>query len=94
MRSILSTLSLIFSILGFSNIISLANKGEMIAALTFGTSGAAFILLFNLYGALALFCAIFGKRDRYRILLLAGSVVLIGANLTLSFVGMYGFQQP
>ncbi|AJD89606.1 hypothetical protein JMA_02890 [Jeotgalibacillus malaysiensis] len=94
MRGILSTLSLILSILGLSNIISLANSGVIVEMLTFNTAGAAFILLFNLYSALALICAIFGKRDRYRILLLAGSVILIAANLTLTLVGIYGFQQP
>ncbi|WP_404406950.1 hypothetical protein [Jeotgalibacillus malaysiensis] len=94
MRSILSILSFIFSLLGLSNIISLANRGVITEMLTFDTAGGSFIFLFNLYGVLAFVCAVLAKKDRYRILLLAGSVILIAATLTLSFVGMYGFQQP
>ncbi|MFB1082546.1 hypothetical protein [Jeotgalibacillus sp. JSM ZJ347] len=62
MGRLFSTLSLIFIILGTINIISLANRGNMIERLTFSTTGAAFIMMINLYGVLAFISAIFGKK--------------------------------
>ncbi|TFD99460.1 hypothetical protein [Jeotgalibacillus salarius] len=94
MRRFFSVLALIFILLGFGNTVSLANGGILIEALTFEAKGAAFLILYNLYGGLALLFSIMGNKNIYRMLLLAGSTLLIAVNLALSFVAVYGFQQP
>ncbi|GGF22360.1 hypothetical protein GCM10010954_21490 [Halobacillus andaensis] len=94
MRRIFSIVSVISTLLGLSMIISISNSGNLYETLTFETKGTAFIVFFNLYNFLGFLFACLAERNKYRILLFICSIAMLLVSLILTFVGVYGFQEP
>ncbi len=94
MRKLFSVLSLTFTLLGLSTIIFLSQGGILFEILTFGTKGTSFIVFLNLYNLLGLLFAFPAEKNKYRVLLFTFSIIMLINSLILTFVAVYGFQQP
>ncbi|RCW63919.1 hypothetical protein [Saliterribacillus persicus] len=94
MRKLFSVLSLTFTLLGLSTIIFLLQGGSLFEILTFGTKGTSFIVFLNLYNLLGLLFAFPAERNKYSVLLFTFSIIMLLNSLILTFVAVYGFQEP
>ncbi|MFP9131316.1 hypothetical protein [Niallia sp. BSM11] len=94
MRKLFSFLSVISTLLGIIMIISLSQNEKLSGVLSFGTNGMTFFIILNLYNFLGILFALFAERNKYRTLLFIFSIFMILISLSITFVGLYGFQEP
>ncbi|MEK4671016.1 hypothetical protein [Niallia sp. FSL R7-0271] len=94
MRIFFSILSIISTLLGFLMIVSFSQDGEIAETLSFGTKGMSFMYILNLYNFLGVLFAFPAERNKYRFILFTFSTIMLLISLSLTFVGLYGFQEP